>query len=295
MVKQNYLDRTFAELTWDAGFKAAFRDPDNKDALILLLNTFLPKERRVASVTFLDREQNGLSAENKTNVYDLHCKDQEGNSFIVEMQKEDIGNYLERCMAYASAAYIANLDKGDFDYMSAVPVYMISFIVERSKDPRINSDHELINRFGFAKYYDMFLENQLINFIFVKLYEVKRIQTPDIGTSPEERFSWLLMHLPKMETEPCPEIVGGCGAMVKAARIAGFGREKKLKYVSNMDKEHLERAIRYQNRIDGISEGKAEGEAEGKRKIAQKLYALNVDLKTISEATGLSIEEISAL
>ncbi len=281
--KINYLDRTFAELTWDSGFKAAFRDPDNKDALILLLNTFLPKERRVVSVSFLDREQNGLSAGNKTNVFDLHCKDQDGSSFIVEMQKEDIGNYLERCMAYSAAAYLANLDKGDLDYRSAVPVYMISFIVERSKDPRINSDDELINRFGMAKYYDRFLENQLINFIFVKLYEVRRIQTPDKNTSPVERFSWLLMHLPNMKNDPDPEIVGECGAMVKAARIAGFGREKKLTYVANMDKEHLERAIRYQNRLDGIAEGRAETIA--------MLLASGLSTELISSALEISVEE----
>ncbi len=238
MSKINYLDRTFAELTWDAGFKATFRDPNNKEALMLLLNTFLPKERRVVSLTFLDREQNGLSVENKTTIFDLHCKDQDGNSFVVEMQREDIGNYLERCMAYGAASYLANLDKGDLDYRSAVPVYLISFIVERSKDPRINEDNDLVNEFGFAQNGGRFLHNQLINFIFVKLYEVRRLQIPDKDTLPAERFCWLLTHLPKMEREPDSEIVGNYGAVVEAAKIAGFGKDKKLNYVTNMDKEY---------------------------------------------------------
>ncbi len=311
MEKRNYLDYTFAELTWDAGFKAAFRDPDNKDALMLLLNTFLPNERRVISVDFLDREQNGLSAENKTNVFDLHCKDQKGNTFIVEMQREDIGNYLERCMAYAAAAYRANLNKGDLDYKSAVPVYLISFIVERSKDPRINDDNDLINRFSFAKYYGKHLENQLINFIFVKLYEARRLQIPDKNTSPADRFCWLMTHLPGMDQEPLPEIIGGYGAMVEAAKIAGFNKEKKLKYVTNMDKEHLERAIRHQNRIEGREEGREEGRKEGreegraegraegreevKRETAKKLITKGMSIDDIAEVTGLSPEEIREL
>ncbi len=307
MKKQNYLDRTFAELTWDAGFKATFRDPDNKDALILLLNAFLPKERRVVSVEFIDREQNGLSVENKTNIYDLHCKDQDGNDFIVEMQKEDIGNYLERCLAYAIAAYLANIDKGDYNYNSAVPVYLISFIVERSKDPRINEDNGLINQFGIAKKFGRFLENQLLNLIFVKLYEVKRLQTPDKNTPLKERFSWLMMNLPNMKHDPSPEIIGECGAMVKAAKIAGFDKNKKLNYVTNMDKEHLERAIRYQNRIEGIAEGIAKGKAEGKaegiaegetkkaRETAKKLIAKGMPTTDIAEVTGLTPEEIQAL
>ncbi len=313
--KNNYLDRTFAELTWDAGFKAAFRDPDNKDALILLLNTFLPMERRVVSVDFLDREQNGLSAENKTNVYDLHCKDQDGNGFIVEMQREDIGRYLERCTAYAAGAYVANLDKGDEDYETAIPVFLISFIVEKSKDPRINDDHDLVNHICFAKVGGKYFANQLINYIFVKLYEVKNMATPDENTSPEERFCWLMKHLPQMDQEPTPEIVGNCGAMVKAARIAGFNKNKKLNYVKNMDKEHLERAIRNQNRREGIEEGlkkglkqglkkgreegKAEGREEGRAEmaieIARKLLAEGIGIQAIVAATGLTPEEIQAL
>ncbi len=262
---------------------------------MLLLNTFLPKERKVASITFLDREQNGLSVENKTTIFDLHCKDQEGNSFVVEMQREDIGNYLERCMAYGAASYIANLDKGDLDYKSAVPVYLISFIVERSKDPRINEDNELVNKFGFAKKGGRFLHNQLINFIFVKLYEVRRMQIPDKDTLPTERFCWLLTNLPEMEKEPEAEIVGDYGAVVEAAKIAGFGKDKKLNYVTNMDKEHLERAIRHQNRIEGIAEGREEGRAAEKRENAKNLLSLGVDIETISKATGLTPEEIQSL
>ncbi len=66
MPKINYLDRKFAAITWDTGFKATFRDPENINALILLLNTFLPAGRKVKSLKFADREINGISTENKT-------------------------------------------------------------------------------------------------------------------------------------------------------------------------------------------------------------------------------------
>ena len=43
------------------------------------------------------------------------------------------------------------------------------------------------------------------------------------------------------------------------------------------------------------SEGKAEGKAEEKIDIAKNLLSQNVDINTISKATGLSVEKINEL
>ncbi len=104
-----------------------------------------------------------------------------------------------------------------------------------------------------------------------------------------------MKHLPNMDQEPAEEIVGECGAMVKAARIAGFGKVKKLNYVKNMDREHLERARCNQNRIEGREEGRAEGKAEANRENARKMLAKGLSITDIAEITGLSAEEIQAL
>ncbi len=162
----NDLDKRFAAITWDAGFKATFRDPDNTKALILLLNTFLPPERKVRSLTFPDRELDGMSPENKVHRFDLRCKDQYGNDFIVEMQRGDFKEFMKRCMAYAAGTYSSNIDKGDAEYVSAVPVYMISFMAKRSNDPRINNSSRLVKRGWFIDDEGQSFENLFINFIF---------------------------------------------------------------------------------------------------------------------------------
>ncbi len=291
MTKPNYLDRTFAAITWDTGFKATFRDPENINALMLLLNTFLPPTRKVKSLTFADRELNGISTQNKTHLFDIHCKDHEGNDFIVEMQREDFKDYMKRCMAYAAGAYSANIEKGDMDYESAVPVYLISFIVNISKDPRINNSSKLVKRCWFIDDEGLSFENQFINLIFVRLYEVNSLPEPDKETPSIDRCCWLLTHLPDMTDEPSPEVIGEFGEIVEAAKIAGFNKDKKQEYEMGMDHEHLQRAINHQNYIDGLAKGKA----EEKRETAKNLLTLGVDITTISTATGLTPEEIQSL
>ena len=45
----------------------------------------------------------------------------------------------------------------------------------------------------------------------------------------------------------------------------------------------------------GKKEGKKEGEKEAKRKIAKNMLDLKIDIETISQATGLTKEEIQEL
>ncbi len=303
MQKINDLDKRFAAITWDPGFKATFRDPDNKKALILLLNTFLPPERKVQSLTFPDRELDGMSIKNKTHRFDLRCKDQHGNDFIVEMQRGYFKEFMKRCMAYAAGSYSSNIDRGDAEYLSAVPVYMISFLAEKSSDPRITNSSRLVKRGWFIDDEGQSFENQFINFIFVRLYEVKDMPEPDKTTASIERCCWLMTHLPDMESDPEPEVVGEFGEIVEAAKIAGFDKHKKRQYKMGMDYERLQEAMLRERvaegRAEGLAEGEAKGRAEGRaeanRETARKMLAKGMGIDDIADMTGLTPDEIKEL
>ena len=78
---------------------------------------------------------------------------------------------------------------------------------------------------------------------------------------------------------------------------------EKLKYYEMSDAErhaydeHIN-AIMIQNdvlgnaKLEGLAEGRAEGRAEEKKAIARNLLSQNIPLEIISQATGLSIEDI---
>ncbi len=299
MEKINYLDRKFAAITWDPGFKATFRDPENVNALILLLNTFLPPTRKVKSLKFADREIEGISIENKSHRFDIHCKDHDGNDFIVEMQRNDFDNFMKRCFAYSAQSYVANIDKGDYEYKSAVPIYLISFIVNKSHDQRINNSTNLVKRCWFIDNEGQNFENQFINLIFVRLYEVNNLPKPDKDTPSIDRCCWLMTNLPEMTSEPSPEVVGEFGEIVEAAKIAGYNKQKKRAYKMGMDYEQMQKAInqqQYRNgHAKGLAEGLAEGEAQKARETARKLLAKGMSIPDIAEVTGLTPEDLQSI
>ena len=77
------------------------------------------------------------------------------------------------------------------------------------------------------------------------------------------------------------------------AREDGFeeGREDGLK---EGKKEGRKVGLK-EGRKEGKKEGKKEGEKEAKRKIAKNMLDLKIDIETISQATGLTKEEIQEL
>ena len=104
----------FVDLRSDAGFKAVLADRNNKDILIGVLNQILPPEANVEDIVeYSDREQRRDVIYGKKTVLDLVCVDQNGRTFIVEMQYSPEDRFFERCVYYASGLYHLELSDGD--------------------------------------------------------------------------------------------------------------------------------------------------------------------------------------
>ena len=80
-------------------------------------------------------------------------------------------------------------------------------------------------------------------------------------------------------------------------------RDQRLAYIVNLmefwDEEDIsgrrEEAALARGRAEGEAKGKAEGEAKARADTARNLLRMGLELSQISEATGLSLDEIEAL
>ena len=70
----------------DMGFKRIFGQEVNKNLLIDFLNDLLEGEKRIIDITFLDKEQLGTTADDRSCIYDIYCENENGERFIVEIQ-----------------------------------------------------------------------------------------------------------------------------------------------------------------------------------------------------------------
>ncbi|MBS0186375.1 MAG: PD-(D/E)XK nuclease family transposase, partial [Proteobacteria bacterium] len=72
----------------DVAFKKIFGTEKNKDILIHFLNDMITfkDHGQIQEVTFLKTNQDPVTAAKKTSIVDILCKDEKGNTYIVEMQ-----------------------------------------------------------------------------------------------------------------------------------------------------------------------------------------------------------------
>ena len=119
----------FADPKNDLAFKKIFGDIHHKHILISFLNSILDfqDERAIVDVALANPYQVPKIPELKETILDIHATNKAGESFIVEMQKKDLGDFAKRSLYYTSKAYVAQLPKGN-SYTSLKKVYFIGIL-----------------------------------------------------------------------------------------------------------------------------------------------------------------------
>ena len=119
----------FADPKNDLAFKKIFGDINHKDILISFLNAILDfKDKKIiVDVELTNPYQVPNIPELKETILDIKAINKNGDTFIIEMQKKDLGNFTKRSLYYTSKAYVAQLPKGQ-NYTILKKVYFIGIL-----------------------------------------------------------------------------------------------------------------------------------------------------------------------
>ena len=90
----NLNERYINPLT-DFGFKKLFGTEPNKDLLIDFLNQILPERHQIKDLNYSRNEQLGQAEFDRKAIFDLYCKGESGERFIVEVQKAKQNHYRD--------------------------------------------------------------------------------------------------------------------------------------------------------------------------------------------------------
>ena len=112
----------------DFGFKKLFGEEANKDLLIDFLNQLLPDYHQIAKLTFRNNENLSEFAFERSAIFDIHCEAQNGERFIVEMQKAKINFFKDRSLFYTTFPIREQAKRGDEWDFRLTPIYMIAIL-----------------------------------------------------------------------------------------------------------------------------------------------------------------------
>ena len=281
----------------DFGFKKLFGEEANKDLLADFLNQLLPVKHKIVDLTFKNSEQLGTLKLERKAIFDIHCKNEKGDRFIVEMQKAKLKFVKDRTVFYMTFPIREQAEKGEWNFRLN-PVYCVALLDFEFDDDRekksYHSDVQLKDQ-----YCRTFFDKLSFHFIEMPRF-TKKIE--ELGNH-FEKWLYFLKNLEDFDTIPdiLKEEVFLKGFEV--ARIANFSKEELDEYEESLKvyrdlkgvidtsfEEGLEQGIK-----QGIEQGIEQGEERGMVKVAKNALKEGLPIGIISKLTGLTKEEIEKL
>lgn len=266
----------------DFAFKKIFGSEQSKDILISFLNAILYEGN--ATITDLEIINPYLAPKIrgvKETYLDVKAKITGGETVIIEMQVLNLEGFEKRILYNAAKAYSIQLDKGE-DYTLLNPVIALT-ITDFEMFPNLD---KVISRFVLKeKEYLMDYLIYDIELVFVELPKFHK-ELEQLETLTDK---WIYFLKSARSLPAVPETMGQVPEIQKAFSIANQ---------ANLNREELDdlekREFYIHDQRNAVKKAVTQAVSETKIEIAKQLLDV-LDEATISQKTGLSIEEIKKL
>lgn len=283
----------FADPKNDLAFKKIFGDSNHKNILISFLNSVLDFKglQTIVDVSLANPYQVPKILELKETILDIKATNKNGDNFIVEMQKKDLGDFTKRSLYYTSKAYISQLPKGN-DYTVLKKVYFIGILNFKIFDnENFISRHLIINQETNQQDLDDF------EFSFIELPKFKK----ELNELTSILDKWIYFIKNASDLSIIPEQYKDNEEFKDAFNIAiqTTWNTKELEIYDYMSLKEFDElnALKTAERkgiAQGIEQGIEKGIEQEKINIAKSLFDV-LDNETIALKTGLNIEKIKEL
>ncbi|MGB0560872.1 MAG: Rpn family recombination-promoting nuclease/putative transposase [Spirulinaceae cyanobacterium] len=266
------LQDRYVNLLTDFGFKRVFGTEPNKQLPIDFLNTLLPEQHRIRDLTFKNPENLGKTSIDRKAIFDIYCQAENGQRFIVEIQKAKQDFFKDRSVFYATFPIQEQARKSNWNFkLDAVyTIGVLDFVFAAHKE-----ESRLIHKVDL-KDEDCRVFYDKLRFIYIELPKfTKRLEELE---SQLDKWLFLLRHLADLDDRPQLLQDSIFNQLFDVAEIANFSPTEQdsyhnsLKYYRDMNnvvetsrKEGLAEG-RAEGRKKGLAEGLAEGRAEGREK-----------------------------
>jgi len=268
----------------DFGFKKLFGEECNKDLLLDFLNELLhKKEGKIVSITYMKSDMLGISEESRKAVFDIHCENEKGDKFIVELQKSKQKFFKDRTLYYSTFPIVKQAKQGKWNF-ELKPVYTVAILNFEFEDGKDDPD----------KYrYDVMLTDiethnifyDKLTFIFLEMpkftKEVHELETRF------EKWMYVIKNLTRLDDIPDKLREKIFEKIFAAAEIAKLTPDEYEAYVDSLNS--------YRDLQNSIDTAKSEGKIEEKIETAKNAKELGLSTDQIQKLTKLSIEEIEKL
>ena len=252
--------------------------------LIDFLNALLPERNKITDLTFKNTEQLGLTDLDRKAIYDIYCENDKGEKFIVELQKAKQNYFKERTIYYSTFPIREQAEKGQWNY-NLKAVYCIG-ILDFTFDDYENEPEKS------AVVHTIKLKNQEDKVFYDKLTYIY-LEMPNFAKQEAElatrldKWLYFIKNLEDFQQIP---------AIFRDEVFTQAFNKAELAKMGQVDLDKYENSLKIYRDLKGVIDTAFdEGKLKGKLETAKALKERGVAMDIITEATGLSAEEIEKL
>ncbi len=269
----------------DFGFKKIFGEEASKPLLIDFHNALLPEQSKIIDLRFKNTEQLGLTDIERKAIYDIYCENDRGEKFIVELQKAKQTYFKERTVYYSTFPIREQAERGDwnFNLKAVYCIGILDFSFEDADESQVEKEDflhtiKLTNQYGRVFYDKLtYLYLEMPNFIKSEHELENRL----------DQWLYFLKNLQNFSDMPSIFKDDVLEQAFEKAELANMGPAERDKYEASLKV--------YRDLKNVIDTAFDEGILQGERKTAKQLKNLGFSIEIITQATGLSAEEIGKL
>ena len=284
----------------DFGFKKLFGTELNKELLISLLNALFdrsaqqsPNEPRqvVKDLKYLPTEKLEAFGMRRA-VFDVYCEGENGEKFIVEMQKASQDFFRDRSVFYSAFPIIEQGKAGadwDFHLNNVYTIGILNFVFPGDEYDKDCFHHEvkLMDVEDKHVFYDK------LTYVYLEMPKFKK--TEDELVSMYDKWLFVLKNLTRLMERPVALQERVFTRLFEQAEIARFTPDETRIYEESLKHYRDMRNVVNSAERRGREEGREEGRKDAKYETAGKMKAKGFASADIAEITGLTTAEIESI
>ena len=296
MGTEGIIDR-YVNFYTDFAFKKLFGTEMNKDLLISFLNALLQGREVVLDVNYLNTEHLGTQEYDRRAVFDVYCKNDKGEVFLVEMQKGEHQVFKDRSIYYSTFAIREQAPRGEWNYelKGVYTIGILNFCFDKEREGNYYHEVKLMDTATKEVFYD--------KLVFIYLEMPKFTKQENELESLFDKWLYVIRNLAALMERPRVLQEKVFAHLFEAAEIAKFSRVERYEYEESLKAYRdwfsvmatAELRGEERGKGKGLKEGLEKGRIEERLRNARGLKARGVDAEIIAQVTGLSVDDILGL
>lgn len=285
----------------DFAFKKLFGTEVNKELLISFLNSLFEGKEVIKDLKYLNVEHLGHAAAERKAVFDVYCENEQGEKFLIEMQKAEQDYFKDRSIYYSTFPIQEQAPRGkwNFELQRVYTIGILNFTFDNDDEEYLHHEVKLRDSKTNKVFYDK------LTYVYLEMPKFKKEENELVTLL--DKWLYAIKNLATLMERPAALQEAVFKRLFEQAEIAAFNKRELHDYrESQKDFWDLNSVIETAEK-KGIKKGRAEGRAEGEAigiqkgeynkaiDIARNLKSFGMLMDQIVAMTGLSEDDINAL